>query len=57
MKQVFKFNYRNQSSLALIKSTTQQTMVATFANDTAILAHHSGPKMASPLLQKNLNTV
>jgi hypothetical protein len=33
--------------------TLRQTTVATFADDTAVLASHSDPKIASNLLQKN----
>lgn len=37
--------------------TLQQTEVATFADDTAVLASHSNPKEASHMLQKNLDKI
>jgi histone H2A len=37
--------------------TLRQTTVATFTDDTAVLASHSDPKIASNLLQKNLDKI
>jgi predicted GTPase len=37
--------------------TLRQTTVATFADNTAVLASHSDPKIASNLLQKNLDKI
>jgi hypothetical protein len=37
--------------------TIRQTTVATFADDTAVLASHSDPKIASNLFQKNLDKI
>jgi hypothetical protein len=37
--------------------TLRQTTVATFADDTTVLASHSNPKIASKLLKKNLDKI